>query len=90
MKIDYQILDRAVEGEKWPTKLFWGKDCLPKAESFSWLAVMGRILTGGKRKKFGFRGRKRYVVCEVDEEDAAHLILYFKVASDCWAMLKYN
>lgn len=68
--------------------LFWSKECLPKASAFAWLAVKGRILTGERRKRFGFMGPTKCVMCNLLEEWVDHLLLKCEVAQRCWSDLQ--
>ena len=88
VKIGHQLLSNEVEEELWPTKLFWDKDCLPKAGSFAWLATKERILTDDRRHKFGFHGPSRCSLCEASQEDANHPLLNRTVAMEMWKMLQ--
>lgn len=45
VKIGYKIKENAMAKCKWPTSLLWGKNVLPKAGVFSWLAIQSKILT---------------------------------------------
>lgn len=68
--------------------LLWYKHCLPKAEEFVWLAIKGRILTCERRKRLGFVGPKKCVMCGEEEENLDHLLLQCKVAQSCWLSVK--
>lgn len=74
VKIGYQDLDRREEIGDWHFKLFWGQHSLPKAGSFAWLVARGRILTGERRRIFGFQEPTKCVSCEEAEKNVDHLL----------------
>lgn len=84
VKLRYFFLDVRMRNEEWLVDLFWGKECLPKAGTFAWLAFRGRILTGERRKRLGFHGPSRCVMCEKAEETVDHLLLHCVIEASCW------
>lgn len=80
-------MDRRDGEECWTCHLCWGKDCLQKVGAFTWLAIRNRILTGEKRKRLGFMGPSKCVMCDHDEESVDHLLLHYEVASKYWEMV---
>lgn len=63
VKLGYEIIDKNEEVCFEAGELCWSKEILPKAGTFSWLAIQGRILTGVRRRKFGFQGPTKCVMC---------------------------
>lgn len=75
VKIGYQLLNSLEREIFWAKDLCWNKHVLPKAGTFAWLAVKGRILTGDRQKRLGFAGPSKCVLCDKDEESVDHMLL---------------
>ena len=66
----------------------WSKEILPKAGTFAWLAIQGKILIGDRRRKFGFQGPIKCVMCGKEKESANHLLLNCDIVAQCWRGLQ--
>ena len=63
--------------------MWWGRHYLLEDGSFSWLAIKGRILMGARRKRYGFIGTTKHVMC--GEEDKS-----FETTSDNMKKMREN
>lgn len=90
VKLGYQLMEGRVETRSKIWALFWSKECLLKASAFAWLVVKGGILTGERRKRLGFVGPSKCVMCNQSEESADHFLLTCEVAQKCWSELQRN
>lgn len=88
VKLGYEFLEGREEIPSRFWDLFWCKDCLLKVGAFAWLAVKGRILTRERRKRLGFMGPSKCVMCSKSEELVDHLLLRCEVATRCWSELQ--
>lgn len=57
---------------------------MPKAGSFTWLALRKRILTSDKSAKINIVEQFKCVLCESEFEIVDHLFIHYPVALQCW------
>lgn len=87
VKDGYNSLMPAKDFSPWPFKLFWHSTCLPKAGTFSWLAIQDKVLTGMRLDRMGLSAIFPCVLCNKNLESSSHLFLHWDFAFGCWQWL---
>ena len=88
VKLGYEILDSRMDDCFEAGDLCCNKEILPKAGTFAWLAIQGRILTGERRRRFGYQGPTKYFMCGMAEENVDHLLVNCEMVAKCWSHLQ--
>lgn len=74
---------------KWPSRLCWGPNVLPKAGAFAWLEIKDKILIGMRLDRL-ITPLFSCIMCEKAFESTDHLLLGYEFAHHCqtWVMNK--
>ncbi|GLJ26502.1 hypothetical protein SUGI_0512150 [Cryptomeria japonica] len=87
VNLGYKILRSRAQNVDWPSAFCWHKMVLPKAGTFLWKPLHGRILTGERLKLIGIVGLSVCILCKENEETADHLLFCFSYTKRVWDWL---
>ena len=83
MKIMYRVLDCSPQ-VVFPSRTIWNPVIPPRMGFFAWEASWGKVLTLDQLKRRGRALANLCFLCEEDEADINHLLLYCKKARMLW------
>ncbi|GKA59381.1 RNA-directed DNA polymerase, eukaryota, reverse transcriptase zinc-binding domain protein [Tanacetum coccineum] len=68
-------------------KLIWYSQCIPKHSFILWLAMLNKLTTQDRLKKWGNQDVNRCCLCLNDSEDLKHLFFKCSYAKKVWGMV---